>query len=316
MLSLRRFVPLSIASCLALGVPMTALPSASFGQGLVISINVAPPPLPIYAQPPMPEIGYIWAPGYWAWGPGAYYWVPGTWVMPPEAGLLWTPSYWAWTGSGYIWHAGYWGPTVGFYGGIDYGYGYTGVGYAGGRWDHGTFFYNRAVNNFGGRQVANVYNAPVRATNAPHVSFTGGVGGIAARPVAGEQAAVQEHHVATTPLQTQHEQAAAGSHAQLATVNHGRPPIAATSRPATFTGPGVVGARAAPQAVHTGAAGPARVPKSLRRRMVPRRPPRRATRLPKPIRNCAAIKGTIIPERAVDPAFDRWREPGQITRAE
>ena len=259
MLNLHRLVPLSVASCLALGVPMTAIPSASFGQELVVSINVAPPPLPIYAQPPMPDIGYIWAPGYWAWGPGAYYWVPGTWVMPPEVGLLWTPSYWAWTDSGYLWHAGYWGPTVGFYGGINYGFGYTGVGYSGGRWDHGAFFYNRAVNNFGGRQIANVYNEPVHTANATRVSFNGGQGGTAARPVAGEQAAAQERHVATTPIQAQHEQAAAGAHAQLATVNHGQPAVAATSRPANFTGPGVVGARGAPHAVPA-SAHPAQAP--------------------------------------------------------
>ena len=27
-----------------------------------------------------------------------------------------------------LWHAGYWGPHVGFYGGVNYGYGYGGVG--------------------------------------------------------------------------------------------------------------------------------------------------------------------------------------------
>jgi len=37
-------------------------------------------------------------------------------------------------GDAYVFHVGYWGPVVGFYGGIDYGYGYVGRGYYGGRW--------------------------------------------------------------------------------------------------------------------------------------------------------------------------------------
>lgn len=45
-----------------------------------VSVDVPPPPLPYYEQPPIPAEGYIWAPGYWAWDPVAldYYWVPGT----------------------------------------------------------------------------------------------------------------------------------------------------------------------------------------------------------------------------------------------
>jgi hypothetical protein len=49
--------------------------------------------LPVYDQPPIPEPGYIWTPGYWAWDDDSgYYWVPGTWVLPPEPALLWTPA--------------------------------------------------------------------------------------------------------------------------------------------------------------------------------------------------------------------------------
>ena len=43
-----------------------------------VSINIAPPVLPVYVQPACPGIGYIWTPGYWAWGSDDYYWVPGT----------------------------------------------------------------------------------------------------------------------------------------------------------------------------------------------------------------------------------------------
>ena len=36
-------------------------------------------------------------------------------------------------GGAFFWHEGYWGPHVGFYGGINYGFGYWGHGYEGGR---------------------------------------------------------------------------------------------------------------------------------------------------------------------------------------
>ena len=52
-----------------------------------------------------------------------------------------------WRDDFYLWQSGYWGPHVGFYGGINYGFGYTGIGYQGGYWDRGVFSYNRAVNN-------------------------------------------------------------------------------------------------------------------------------------------------------------------------
>jgi len=40
-----------------------ALPLASFAQ-VGISINIAPPVMPVYEQPPCPVEGYIWTPGY------------------------------------------------------------------------------------------------------------------------------------------------------------------------------------------------------------------------------------------------------------
>ncbi len=216
---------------------------------VAITATIAPPPLPVYAQPIIPGPGYIWIPGYWAWAPGGYYWVPGTWSLPPAVGLLWTPGYWGWVNGAYLWHGGYWGPHVGFYGGINYGFGYIGAGYFGGFWDHDHFHYNQAVNNFGGTHITNVYNQTVvnnvnitRNANITRTSFNGGNGGINAQPNANELQAAQEHHVGPTNLQAQHEQRAAGNHANFASANHGRPPIAATPRPAAFTSPGVVGA--------------------------------------------------------------------------
>jgi hypothetical protein len=242
---LHRLFPLALASTLAFALPTTLLPTISVAQDVGVSITVAPPPIPVYAQPVIPGAGYLWSPGYWAWGPVGYYWVPGTWILPPRVGLLWTPGYWAWVDGGYFWHAGYWGPHIGFYGGINYGFGYFGVGFVGGHWDHDRFFYNRSVNNFGGVHITNVYNEPVRNVSVTRVSFNGGRDGVNARPSAAEDAASHEQHVGPTGLQSQHEHAAAGNHALLESVNHGAPAVAATPRPAAFAGPGVVHARGA-----------------------------------------------------------------------
>jgi hypothetical protein len=208
-----------------------------------VNITIAPPELPVYDQPPLPAPGYIWAPGYWAWGPDGYFWVPGTWVQPPSVGLLWTPGYWGWRDGLYVWNAGYWGPHIGFYGGVNYGFGYVGVGYLGGHWNNGVFAYNRSVNNFGGVHITNVYNQTVVVNNVTRVSFNGGTGGTAAQPTPQEQAAAHEQHVPPTSGQIQHQQTASTNRALLASENHGNPAIAATSKPGEFTGKGVVAAR-------------------------------------------------------------------------
>src|SRR6266566_213910 len=162
-----------------LAVGLLAIPAQSRTQVAVgISVRIGPPVLPIYAQPICPGTGYIWVPGYWAYGPDGYFWVPGTWVFPPEVGLLWTPGYWGWEDGFYAWYPGYWGPQVGFYGGINYGFGYTGVGYFGGYWRGDTFYYNRAVTNVDVAVVRNTYNTTVINNNTTinRVSFNAGSG--------------------------------------------------------------------------------------------------------------------------------------------
>ena len=47
-----------------------------------VSVTVAPPALPVYAQPPCPGDGYIWTPGYWAWA-GAL--LLGSWDLGARA---------------------------------------------------------------------------------------------------------------------------------------------------------------------------------------------------------------------------------------
>ena len=158
-----------------------------------VQANEAPPPLPDYEQPPCPEDGYLWTPGYWAWGGGGYYWVPGTWVQPPRVGVLWTPGYWGFVGGVYAFHAGYWGPHVGFYGGVNYGFGYVGVGFAGGRWAGNSFAYNQSVTNVNVTNIHNTYNTTViNNVTVNKVSYNGGAGGIAAVPTAQERVAAQE----------------------------------------------------------------------------------------------------------------------------
>ena len=220
---------------LMLAVMIMATPALSSPQVSVgISVRVGPPMIPVYAQPMCPGPGYIWTPGYWAWGPDGYYWVPGTWVVPPRVGLLWTPGYWGWGGGVYIWHRGYWGPHVGFYGGINYGFGYTGVGYAGGYWDRGMFRYNRAVNNVNVAIIHNTYNRTVVVNRESRVSYNGGAGGISARPTHDEETAARERHMSATSVQVQHAHAASINRGQWQSVNHGRPAYGATERPGEF----------------------------------------------------------------------------------
>ncbi|HEV2521670.1 MAG TPA: hypothetical protein VGT24_04750 [Candidatus Acidoferrales bacterium] len=234
-----RVIGLALTAVLFLFTPIQ--PRAQVAVG--ISVTFGPPALPVYEQPICPGEGYIWTPGYWAYGDVGYYWVPGTWVLAP-VGMLWTPGYWAWEDEAYYWHAGYWGPEVGFYGGIFYGFGYTGRGYEGGYWNRGAFYYNRSVNNV--TNVTNVYNKTVNNNvTVNNVSYNGGPGGTSARPTAAEQSAARMPHTSAIPTQIQHEREAGANRSQFASVNHGKPEVAATVRPAEFSARGAVSAKAA-----------------------------------------------------------------------
>ena len=218
----------------ALAVPAATLPIAQAHAGIFISVGFAPPALPVYVQPAIPGDGYIWTPGYWAYGDAGYFWVPGVWVEPPTVGLLWTPGYWGYAGGAYGWHDGYWGPHVGFYGGVNYGFGYGGIGFVGGEWRGGHFAYNSAVANFGSVHVTNVYvNRTVIQQNTiinnNHTSFNGGAGGINRTASPEEQRFAGENHVQPTANQMQHQNFAAQDRTQLASVNHGRPGTPAAS---------------------------------------------------------------------------------------
>jgi len=223
---------------------LMALPAPS-SAGIVLSVNIAPPPIPVYVQPPLPGEGYIWTPGYWAYDQddNDYYWVPGTWVRPPTVGYLWTPGYWGWSEGRYVFRSGYWGPHVGFYGGINYGYGYGGRGYEGGYWNRGAFYYNRNVNVFGGYRVRYVYERPVVNVTINRISYNGGAGGIELRASRDEERAEHERHVEQVRDQQRQVEMARQNRELRASVNHGAPTIAATPKAGEFNGPGVVRAR-------------------------------------------------------------------------
>ena len=198
--------------------------ASSFGQ-VGISVNFAPPVLPVYEQPPCPVAGYIWTPGYWAWGTGDYYWVPGVWVAPPTVGFLWTPPWWGWNNGAYMFNEGYWGPTVGFYGGINYGHGYWGDGYWGGHWEGDAFRYNTAVTRVNTNVVHNTYvdSSVNKQMNANRAAFNG-PNGVKAEPTAEQKAAVANaKKMPPTSQQLARQEAASKDHNLQASVNKGHP---------------------------------------------------------------------------------------------
>jgi hypothetical protein len=226
---------LKFMRAILLALLVCLIPAVS-SAAVFISVGFAPPVLPVYVQPPCPQDGWMWTPGFWAYGDDGYYWVPGTWVPAPYVGALWTPGYWGWSGGLYVFHGGYWGPHVGYYGGVDYGFGYMGIGFAGGMWAGGSFRYNTAVMHVNTTVIHNTYvdNTVVHNTtivNNSHVAYSGGPGGINHPPTAQENQYSHETHTAPTSYQTQHETAARTNVNNYASHNGGHPTNLATAKP-------------------------------------------------------------------------------------
>src|SRR6266550_504740 len=180
---------MKLRSLVLAGLLFVTLPLASSFAEVDISVNFAPPVLPVVEQPPCPVEGYIWTPGYWGYEDD-YYWVPGAWVAPPSVGLLWTPAWWGWNNGAYVFNQGYWGPHVGFYGGINYGYGYTGNGYWGGRWVGNNFSYNTYVSNVNKSVIHNTYvNRNVNKQVTQNRASFNGPNGVKAHQTAQQKAA-------------------------------------------------------------------------------------------------------------------------------
>ena len=212
-------------------------PAITFSNPVIeppVRASIAPPPLPTYAQPRCPEEGFQWIPGYWHYGPMGYYWVPGTWVEPPQAGLLWTPGYWDFVSRIYAFNAGYWGAHVGFYGGVNYGHGYSGSGFDGGRWEGSVFFYNTAVVHIDWAQVHHTYSETrVAGSKSSQVSYNGGPDGLRVKATRQELEVAQEPHFTPNPEQQLHAEAAAHDPALAVQRNggHPAPAMVAAARP-------------------------------------------------------------------------------------
>jgi hypothetical protein len=214
---------MKLRSLVLAGLLSVTLPFASSFAQVDISVNVAPPPLPVFEQPACPVEGYLWTPGYWGYD-ADYYWVPGVWVAPPTVGVLWTPSWWGWNNGAYVFNQGYWGPTVGFYGGINYGHGYWGDGYAGGHWSGNRFSYNTAITNVNKSVIHNTYidrNVMNKQVNRSHTSFNG-PNGVKAEANA-QQKAAAEKKIPPTSQQLARQDAAKKDPNLQASKNHGQP---------------------------------------------------------------------------------------------
>jgi hypothetical protein len=209
---------------LAIALAFIGAPVTSSAQ-IYVSI-MAPPMLPQYQQPQLYNQNYIWTPGYWAVGGSGYYWNPGSWQQPPQTGLLWTPGYWGYNQgqNQYDYNQGYWGHQVGYYGGVNYGYGYYGNGYNGGNWQGNMFRYNTAVSMVNPRYIQHVYvDRTVVVTTVNRTSYNGGRGGLTYRPDAREVTVVHQRRYAATPAQRQHAAEASADRSNLNSVNHGNP---------------------------------------------------------------------------------------------
>ncbi len=141
---------------------------------------------------------------------------------------------------------------MGFYGGINYGYGYFGRGFGGGRWEHDRFEYNRAVMNVNTTVIHNVYEdrTVIVHRTENRVSYNGGQGGIVMRPTSQEERVVHERHFPPARPQEQNRAMARSNPEFRASTNHGRPAVAATAHPAEFRGRAVVAATAAGAPYH------------------------------------------------------------------
>jgi len=97
--------------------------------------------------------------------------------------------------------------------------------------------------------IHNVYNTTVINRTENRVSFNGGQGGVVARPTPEQETAMHERHIPPAAVQTQHVQEARSNRELRASVNQGKPPVAATARAGEFK-TGAVAAREAGAPYH------------------------------------------------------------------
>ena len=148
---------------------------------------------------------------------------------------------------------------VGFYGGVDYGFGYVGDGYEGGRWDNGRFFVqprrHQHQHTYASRSTAPSNGSGVnnRQRRTRTVSFNGGPDGTTVKPTREEMQAERAKHVAPTRVQLENARSASHDQDFFFSNNKGKPRVAATEKPGQFTGSAVVPAKGAEGAAPGGA---------------------------------------------------------------
>jgi hypothetical protein len=144
-------------------------------------------------------------------------------------------------GAVFVFHPGHWGSTVGFYGGVNYGYGYFGNGYSGGHWVGNSFAYNSAVNHVDAAVAHHTYAQSVPG-QAPR-----GVLSYSARPRNGDSARTASAH--RSPAGAVKTTRSAVDGAGETTATKAERPVAVTKTPAAVASPKsskVTASRAAP----------------------------------------------------------------------
>jgi hypothetical protein len=90
---------------LVMAVGAVAAPTIA-SAGIAIDIDVAPPPVRVETIPP-PQVGMVWAPGFWEWRGGAHVWVPGHY-MHERRGYHWIADSWVQRGPHWHHEPGHW----------------------------------------------------------------------------------------------------------------------------------------------------------------------------------------------------------------
>jgi len=94
-----------LLSLLLIAAGTLAAPAISSG-GVIVDIDVAPPPVQVEVVPAA-RAGYVWAPGYWNWAGGRHVWVGGHFIRE-RPGYRWVPHAWVQVGPRWHFAPGHW----------------------------------------------------------------------------------------------------------------------------------------------------------------------------------------------------------------
>jgi hypothetical protein len=95
----------SLLAVLIIGASV-ALPAISEAR-VNVDIDIGPPVVRVERPPPPPQVGYVWAPGYWNWAGNRHVWVDGHYIAP-RRGAIWIPDHWVQRGPHYHFVPGHW----------------------------------------------------------------------------------------------------------------------------------------------------------------------------------------------------------------